>query len=63
MEELISIDDLCTWKPARHTDIETGENTKEFEMCATCTGYEAHKDCYWPHRAMDEYLIKNAEEE
>jgi len=52
-----TLDDLCAWKTAKHTDIDTGENTKEFEMCVSCTGYDDKRDCYYSHKQMDGYLI------
>ena len=52
-----TLDELCMWKTAKHTDILTKENTKEFTMCVTCNGYEKTKDCYYSHKEMDEYLI------
>lgn len=53
----LSIDDLCVWKPARHTDLVTGENTRCFELCIDCSGYEKVKDCYFSHKMMDNYLV------
>jgi len=54
---LPTLDELCMWKTAKHTDIDTGKNTKEFKMCISCDGYDSNKDCYYSHKQMDQYLI------
>lgn len=60
-EEPLKLEDLCVWKLARHTNKETGTTTETFQTCKNCTGYEK-RDCYAPHKMLDEYYITTYKE-
>jgi len=50
------LEDLCVWKPAKHTSLETKKNVQEFPMCVNCSGYDKKRDCYFSHSMMEDYL-------